>query len=190
MNTPLTKKELRLAIEAQRKAQSGAQVQRDSKRISDHIQMLESFKNSQSIALYMAFKTEVDLEELFLACWQLNKKTYIPYFNAETQVYVMAEITSETEMVKGHYGIAEPKHPKIFPTEEIEFFIVPGVAFDKTGKRLGRGGGYYDRLLANFQGHLTAVAFEFQLVENVPTEPHDQSMHAIVTEKQIISCVQ
>lgn len=82
----------------------------------------------------------------------------------------------------GHYGIREPIDPVFLPLEAIDVMIIPGVAFDARGNRLGRGGGYYDRLLAAFDGFTAGVAFAFQLVPCVPTEPHDRSVQVVVTE--------
>ena len=98
----------------------------------------------------------------------------------------MAEITKETLMQTAHYGIQEPISPILIPSDLINVMAVPGVAFDRRGNRLGRGGGYYDRLLNNFCGYAVAVAFDFQVLPKIPYESHDIPVNEIVTETKLI----
>lgn len=103
---------------------------------------------------------------------------------------VPVEITSLNELTKNRYGILEPvvDPQKIVAASDLHVVLVPGLAFDVTGNRLGRGGGYYDRFLANCPDHVLriALAFECQIVESVPVSEHDQPVDVIVTEKRII----
>jgi 5-formyltetrahydrofolate cyclo-ligase len=128
----------------------------------------------------------VNLGPLFSKCWKLGKRTCIPLFNAKLKIYEMAEVSSETQYRIGHYGIKEPLSPTPFPMNQIDLIAVPGVAFDRAGNRLGRGGGYYDRLLDGFPGVSVAVAFSFQILHQIPHEAHDRPVDSLITEREII----
>jgi len=154
--------------------------------IAAHIQRLEAFITAERIALYKAIAGEVDLECLFSACWDQDKRTFIPVFDRALKAYKMAEITAETRYITGHYGIQEPETPSLVPIDDIDLIILPGVAFDTNGNRLGRGGGYYDRMLDGFSGKTVAAAFEFQLISNIPNESHDMPVNCIVTESKVV----
>jgi 5-formyltetrahydrofolate cyclo-ligase len=98
----------------------------------------------------------------------------------------LAEITPNTQCITGNYGIHEPENPSLVPIDTMDLIIVPGVAFDTHGNRLGRGGGYYDRMLDGFSGTTAAAAFEFQLFSNIPYESCDMPVNYIVTESKVV----
>jgi 5-formyltetrahydrofolate cyclo-ligase len=98
----------------------------------------------------------------------------------------MSKITPETLYIRGYLGIEEPSPLLMIDLNAIDLMILPGVAFDRFGGRLGRGGGYYDRMLEAYTGRTVAAAFDFQLVEQVPVEPHDRPVDAVVTETNTI----
>jgi len=180
------KAQLRLKIEIGRQALDPVWMATASTRIVESYQTLEAFGTAGMIALYKAIGGEVDLDPLFSACWSADKRTCIPIFNAEAKIYEMAEVTVETQYSTGHYGIREPLVSALLPMSQIDLIAVPGVAFDRKGNRLGRGGGYYDRLLDGFSGVAAAVAFDFQILPKIPCEPHDRSINWIVTETKIV----
>ena len=180
------KQEIRREIEAGRRALDPVWMATASARIVENVQSLEDFGAAGMIALYKAIGGEVDLDPLFPACWNAGKRTCIPIFNAERKFYEMAEVTVETDYSTGHYGIREPLASALLPMSQIDLIAVPGVAFDRKGNRLGRGGGYYDRLLDGFSGLSAAVAFDFQILPQVPAEPHDRPVERIVTETKMV----
>jgi 5-formyltetrahydrofolate cyclo-ligase len=182
-----SKQEIRKQVEARRATLDPRWAEAASARIIRDFQTLEAFQSAGTIALYMAIGGEVNLDPLFPECWKSGKRTCIPVFNTEAKLYEMAEITHETDYKTGHYGIREPISPTPFPMHEIDLVAVPGVAFDRKGRRLGRGGGYYDRLLAGFSGLSVALAFDFQILPAIPTEPHDRPVDALVTETKIVN---
>ena len=182
----MSKERIRKEIEAQRRALDFQWLEAASARIVERFQTQEAFQSSETVALYMAFAGEVELGPLFSNCWKLSKRTCIPLFNTKTKVYEMAEVSAATEYRIGHYGIREPLSPTLLPMDEIDLIAVPGVAFDRKGNRLGRGGGYYDRLLEGFSGVAAAVAFDFQILPNIPCEAHDKPVHALATETKLL----
>ncbi len=180
-----TKAQLRLEIEARCRVLNLQWLTAASTRIVENFQTLEAFTPARTVALYKAIDGEVNLDLLFSSCWNAGKRTCIPIFNAAEKIYEMAEVTAETHYSTGHYGIQEPLSSALVSMDQIDLIAVPGVAFDRAGNRLGRGGGYYDRLLAGFSGIAAAVAFNFQILPTIPAEAHDKPVDLLVTETKI-----
>lgn len=183
----ISKAQLRNEIAHKRAMLDVQWLETASARVVENIQTLDAFKTAKTIALYKAIAGEVLLEPLFAICWKLGKRTCIPVFNPETKRYEMAEVAAEARFSTGHYGIQEPLAASRIAMDAIDLVAVPGVAFDRNGNRLGRGGGYYDRLLADFTGLSAAVAFDFQILPTIPCEPHDRPIDAIITESGIVN---
>ena len=183
----ISKQQIRREIEAKRKSLEPQWLVAASVRIVEHFQTMEAFPPAGTVALYKAIGGEVDLDSLFSICWKAGKHTCIPIFNAKAKIYEMAEVSAETQYSTGHYGIREPLSPTLCPMHQIDLIAVPGVAFDRTGNRLGRGGGYYDRLLDGFSGVSAAVAFDFQILPEIPVEQHDKPVNALMTEKRTLN---
>lgn len=182
----ISKQDIRGEIAAKRKALDPRWVAAASARIAGHVQSLPSFHSSGTVALYKAVGGEVDVELLFPECWRMGKRTCVPVFHPASGTYEMVETTPETRFQTGHYGIGEPVGLVPPPVGAIDLMVVPGVAFDPQGNRLGRGGGYYDRLLEHYVGFSIAVAFDFQVLPEIPTDQHDIPVDAIVTETKIL----
>ncbi|MBN2704220.1 MAG: 5-formyltetrahydrofolate cyclo-ligase [Pontiellaceae bacterium] len=178
---PRTKRKIRKDIADQRITHSPEQLRCAGNMIAEMVSGLPAFHNAKTIALYMAIGGEVQLDSLFSKCWDLGKRTCIPAFNAQTKLYQMAEITAETVFKTGKYGIKEPENAHCISMHEIDLILVPGVAFSTDGKRLGRGGGYYDRLLAGYQGTTVGVALDEQIVADIPCEAHDLPVDYVIT---------
>ena len=170
--------------------------------ISEKLAGLDVIRNAKVIAAYMAFKNEVSLEAFFVEC--AEKKLCFPRKAAGSAVvgqnncagYELAGVpgsvfSREEErgkfFVPGLYGIEEPvRECAAVPRIEPEVWLVPGVAFDISGGRLGWGGGVYDRMLSGISAVTIGIGYDLQLQERVPLEPHDQLMDFIVTEKRVI----
>ena len=180
------KDEIRQRIGQQRKLLEPDVVEASSRRIVKKLFSMEAFLSASTVALYLSAGNEVKLEELFLRCWKLGKRTMVPVLNTKKKAYEMAFRTRETILRTGRYGIREPENPEPGTLEEIDLIVVPGIAFDHKGNRLGRGGGHYDRLLNGFSGCSMGVAYDFQLVETLPVEAHDVPLDGVVTESCFI----
>jgi len=182
-----TKETIRTQIATQRKALNADWIDQASKKIVTQIQNSDWFKNASTIALYYPLLGEVDLTDLFQISWRQKKETAVPVFQPTTQQYAFAKVTSTTQQHSGRFKINEPINPLLVSLKPNDLMLVPGVAFDPfVGDRLGRGGGYYDRLLCSFSGHALGVGFCFQLVHPIPTEATDQPIHGLVTEEQLL----
>jgi 5,10-methenyltetrahydrofolate synthetase len=112
-----------------------------------------------------------------------GKQTCLPRFSPPAGCYEPAQVRSlECVLHIGQFGIREPAaHCPAIPVNQLDLALAPGVAFDAGGHRLGRGRGYYDRLLEPFAGVAAGVAFDWQILERVPVEPHDRRLDVIVT---------
>ena len=136
-----------------------------------------------AIAVYLASPDEIDLSELILEMLKLKATVVAPRWNGETYELAKVKGLSDAYLRRGPMNILEPAEADIVKPEEVEVWIVPGLAFTKDGKRLGYGGGWYDRLLssASKRANKIGVAYEFQIVGSLPHEPHDIKMDGVVT---------
>jgi len=186
------KDDLRKRILALRRSQSIARVEIVSSLIQKRILFLPLFKNAKTILFYLALKDEVQTEELIRKALSLRKKVGVPLVDPERKQILPSWIKDiDQELTIGFRGILEPKKScvRIFDSQKLDLIIVPGVAFDLKGHRLGWGGGFYDRFLARVSGIVfLSPAFEFQVVDQVPYQDHDITVDYIVTEKRVISC--
>ncbi len=138
-----------------------------------------AFGAAKTILLYHSLKDEVDTHD-FIEKWSARKRILLPAIlgdNLELRTY-----TSAAELSAGAYGIEEPAGRPFEDYAAIDLAVIPGVAFDKRGNRLGRGKGYYDRLLPHLPGsYKIGICFPFQLIEEVPAEDFDIRMDEIIT---------
>ena len=181
-----SKAQIRQEIESTRRGLQPLWVRDASRKLVERLIALEAWQAAGTVALYKAIAGEIDLEYLFPLCWERNMTVCIPVYNPASGFYDLAEITPATRCTKGHYGIPEPAEPVPVPSDRVDLMVVPGVAFDTAGHRLGRGGGFYDRLLSGFKGVSVAVAFDFQLYPLIPCESHDMPVDFVVTETKTI----
>lgn len=151
---------------------------------------LPSFIAPRVVLLTLAFRSEWDTAMLIRAAFDAGKRVAAPRVNPSTRMLDLHEVSDlERDVRPGHLGIPEPLPtcPCVAP-ETVEWVLVPGVAFDIEGRRLGYGGGYYDRLLPLLPRTAPRVvgAFDMQIVERVPAAPHDLAVDTIVTESRTI----
>jgi len=149
-------------------------------------QLLEQqavWKESQTIFFYAPLKDEVDLWPLVQDALARGRTVCLPRFDTATQRYVACEVKDlGADLVNGKYGIREPGDRCVLvPLNRLDLILVPGVAFDLRGRRIGRGKGYYDRLLSLAGGLKCGVAFDEQILAEIPTEPHDITVDCILT---------
>ncbi len=186
------KRALRGAILAKRESLSAALVRAWGKSAQRSALVLPIYLAAEAVALYSPLGNEVDTSEMRRVALEACKRLYFPKV-ADGGSRVV-RLRSETELVPGRYGILEPAGNEPLPDGGHGGLVVfvPGVAFDFSGNRLGRGTGWYDRLLGGLDVRVPriALAYEFQVLEEVPAEPGDLPVHMIVTEKRVISCAE
>jgi 5-formyltetrahydrofolate cyclo-ligase len=143
------------------------------------------------LLVYVSKGNEVDTHGLIQQLLALGKHVCVPAFDEATQQYAASELRDfNSDLTEGRFEIPEPKPESVRPVEvdRLQALLVPGLAFDETGNRLGRGTGYFDRLLRDARGAKIALAYDFQILNEVPTADHDVRMDFIVTETRLINC--
>jgi len=138
---------------------------------------------ARSVLSYAPMPEELDVWPLLFEALSAGKKISLPRFVAETRAYEACEILHpETDLQVGHFGIREPgSRCARLRSSRVDLILVPGVAFDLQGHRLGRGRGYYDQLLRVLRGTTCGVAFDQQIASEIPVEPHDVRLDCILT---------
>lgn len=144
-----------------------------------------AFAAANQILIYIAFRGEVGTERIARAAVAAGKGLVLPRVVKEPRGLVLHAYSGDpATLAPGAYGIMEPRPawPVLAPAE-VDLVVVPGVAFDRSGGRLGYGGGYYDRLLPGLRhARLVGLAFECQVVDRLPHDPHDMSVDGLATE--------
>lgn len=142
-----------------------------------------AWQNARSVMLFVPRSDEPNIRALLPAALNAGKLTALPRFNSATTHYEAALVRDlEKDLREGQFGILEPTPAcESVSLKRLDLVLVPGLAFDSHGHRLGRGKGFYDRLLAEVTGLTCGVAFEQQLVSSIPVEPHDVHLNCIIT---------
>lgn len=186
----MNKKQLRLQIQSILKAMPTEQYREYSQTICMMALLDPSIIEGETIAVTISNIPEVDTTPLIEALWHLGKRVAVPKCNAKTKemdFYVFSDF-SELETVYLHLREPIPEVTKLVHAENIDVMIVPGVVFDKLGYRVGYGGGFYDRYLMDYSGEILALAFDEQVLTNVPAENHDIPVNRILTQTTVINC--
>lgn len=176
--------QLRRACRAVRRQLGEAQRQRFSRQICDHLAGWRIFQHAQTVGAYLPMKGEVDLRPLLE---QFPAKRWVlPRIREERQMDF--HLYDLARLVVHPFGMLEPAADlPIVPAADIALLLVPGLAYDRRGWRLGYGGGYYDRFLAGFGGISVGVTFHALLLEALPHEPHDAPVGWVVTERGLFA---
>jgi 5-formyltetrahydrofolate cyclo-ligase len=141
------------------------------------------WKKAELIFFYAPLPEELNIWPLLRDSLAVGKTVALPRFDPATQRYVACQVADlAKDLNDGQFGIREPGgHCIAVPPNRLDLVLVPGVAFDLHGRRLGRGKGFYDQLLAFVRGTTCGVAFDEQIVETIPVEPHDVHLNCILT---------
>ena len=185
----MTKKELRAQIRQRNRELLTAESREVwSLAIVERIRGLDLFKKAKRIGLYHALPDEPDLADLLKEYAQV-KELFIPRVEGDNIAFYA--YTGEADLdAAGAYGIAEPTadaDTAVDPSS-LDLLLVPGVAFDRKGSRMGRGKGYYDRFLPATQARLIGITFSYRLLEDLPTDPWDRPMDGVVAESEMLFC--
>jgi len=148
------------------------------------------YVNCRSLALYSPIQNEVATGVIRDRALVAGKRVFFPQ-SGPHESWELVQIDSVSDLSTGHFGILEPLGGRRLPPgyQQELVVLVPGVAFDSRGNRLGRGSGGYDRLIKELKGAtLIGLAYDFQIVEEVPTDAWDQKVHYVISERRIIDC--
>lgn len=187
---------IRRSIREQRRNLSSKTHQQYSEQICEHILNSSQFRRAKRIALYLPHDGEIDLQPLVHEVWSRNKSCYLPVLVPFTQNRLwFAPLEKQERMVLNRFGISEPDRNwhHMVKLWSIDLLLMPLVAFDGSGNRMGMGGGFYDRSFAYIRHrkswrkpHLLGTGFELQRAAELPQQPWDIPLHSVVTESGLI----
>lgn len=185
-----TKAALRRQIRAILKNKVSSERHRASLQARKRLKQQSIWQNAKSIFFYAPLAEELDIWPLVEDSLAAGKVVCLPRFDAASEQYIACRIQNlSADLIAGQFGIREPaNHCAPVSLNQLDLVLVPGVAFDLRGRRLGRGKGFYDRLLADARGIKCGVAFDEQIVTEIPVEPHDVLMDCILTPTRWIDC--
>lgn len=177
----LTKKQIRSKIIFKLKTQKERERKLKSRLIKDKLFETPVFKKAKTVMFYIAFNGEVDTKEMIKEAQKLGKIIVVPVCG-KNRVIKACFLGDQTKLARGPYGICEPATKESIDLKNLDLVIVPGVAFDKQGNRLGRGKGYYDRFLEKLPEETASVglAFDFQILPSVPATTHDLAVGKVI----------
>jgi 5-formyltetrahydrofolate cyclo-ligase len=183
----MPKKVCRQLILDQRKYLAVAEARAASLQVQKAFIASAEFASSKVLALYAPIHNEVDTSVVFVEALAALKSVIYPAVCGEGLVF--RRVLSLKGLQKGPFGISEPAAScEACDPREADLIVIPGVAFDVQGKRIGYGKGYYDKTLHSIegQGKLVGFCYDFQVVETIADEPHDVKMDMLITEKRVL----
>lgn len=153
-------------------------------KIKEKLMETKYYKECEKIFIYIGFGSEINTYEYIQDFFKDNKRIFVPRTNIKNKTMEAVEINDLNNLEKNKYGILEPSLDKEqIDKNEIELIILPGVAFDKVGGRIGYGGGYYDKFLKNVSSKAikVALAYDLQVLDKIPMEEHDIKYDYLIT---------
>jgi 5-formyltetrahydrofolate cyclo-ligase len=174
------KKQLRKEIKEEKKRQHPEVLASSSSALLEQIERHPYFINSHTILMYHSLHDEVQTHA-FVEKWYKEKKVLLPVVRGD--ILELRHYTGKDCLVKGAFNIEEPAGENFTQYNEIELSIIPGVSFDRQGNRLGRGKGYYDKLLPLLHSYNIGICYHFQARLEIPSEPFDKKMDEVWTEE-------
>lgn len=177
----MNKTEIRNRVKARKSLLSDTEKESAAQRVFARLEQSAAFVLADKVLLYHSLPDELSTHE-FLQRWCHKKQFFLPRVNGVNLNILPYE---QSRMALGAFQIEEPLGNNIADIKDIELIIVPGIAYDRRGNRVGRGKGYYDRLLASSHATRIGVGYDFQLIdEDIPSEKHDVAMDIVITESR------
>ena len=178
----LTKAQIRSKILLRLKTQKEEDRNRKSKLIKDKLLRNKVFKKAKIVMFYIAFGGEVNTESMIREAKKIGKVICVPVCRKDKETMQPTILEDQAQLRKGPYGVLEPVAKAQVKPEDLDLIIVPGLAFDKKGKRLGRGKGCYDRFLCSLSEDTPSIglAFDFQILPLVPTTSYDVNVKQVI----------
>lgn len=188
MSLPLDKNSIRTTLLQRRMLLRRAEIASGSAAAQKQLLSLPAFEQTKTLALYSPIRNEVETANLLSVALAMGKQVCYPrVFGDELYFF---QVGSLADLQGGRFGVCEPgpQSTEVDPGQ-IGLLLVPGVAFDRHGHRLGYGRGYFDRLLSDgcFNGLSVGFCYDFQIQEKLPVEEHDQKVVLLVSDKEIYS---
>jgi 5-formyltetrahydrofolate cyclo-ligase len=182
---------LRQEILAKRDAIPPAVRKAKDRAIGERLLGLEEFRAAHMIFYFASFRSEVDTSGLIRKSLESDRKVVLPKVDAINHALLLFEIRSPDELAPGYMSIPEPSviaEERQVNINDVDAVIIPGACFDESGNRIGYGGGYYDRLLEGLRKDIPVIApaYEEQIVDSIPADPHDRKVTIIITDRRQI----
>mgnify|MGYP000919801634 FL=1 len=177
------KQALRDQVAAKKGTLSPAELRFFSSEVISTLELTSLFQDATRILIYYSIPGEVETHD-FIDKYREDKSFILPVVKGNE--LALKEFTSSEEMIKSSFGIFEPTGNEFIDLDRIDLVVVPGVAFDRELHRLGRGKGFYDRLLPLINAPKIGVCFDFQLFDHIPYDKHDVKMNMIVSQNEIV----
>lgn len=184
----MEKKALRKIILQKRNNLSISLKKNYDREIHDKFFDLNCLYNAKNIFIYVGYGTEIDTISIIKDLLKMKKNVFIPYTDSKNKIMKLTKLTDLSDLVPGYMGILEIRENKrIYSNDKLDLIILPGLAFDNNLNRLGYGGGYYDKFLKSldYNPFKIAFAYDFQVLDNIPTEEFDEKIHMLITEKSL-----
>lgn len=182
------KKDLRKSIKVKLAELSVPQYEDLSYQVAQQLFNTDEWIDASTIAVTVSKAPEVDTFQIIRKGWEQGKRIVVPKCEPKSRKLNFRTLKRFSELETVYYGLLEPivSETESVSPDEIDLVIVPGLAFSRDGYRLGFGGGYYDRFLANYQGNTMSLTFKDQIVPEVPVESHDIPVRKIVSSEGVI----
>jgi len=188
------KRAIRNKIIRKRKVVSGTKRNEKSLAIARRLFELDEFIKSKAVLCFLSLPHEVQTDAIIWESFRLNKEVFAPLISDGQEGLQISRVSSlDMEFVVGKFGVWEPAPDarEIVSPSSVDFVVVPGLAFDVCGNRIGYGGGYYDRLLTDLYGDVThiGIGYDFQVLDCVPRSNLDKSVQFVITENKTFKCL-
>lgn len=177
----MNKERIRARIKAQKALLSDRERQEAARAAFALLEGHASFMMASNILMYHSLPDELPTLE-FIEKWHRSKRFFLPRVNG-VNLDILPYDKSRLRL--GAFHIEEPQGDEVADVSDIELIVVPGVAYDRQGNRVGRGKGYYDRLLATSRAVKVGLAYDFQMVDDIEAEPHDVRVDVVITERGV-----
>lgn len=178
----MNKEDIRLRIRAQKSLLSDQEKIQAAERAFDQLARHAAFLMSENILMYHSLPDEISTHS-FIERWASRKRFFLPRVNGVDLDILPYD---RTTLRMGAFHIEEPQGDETADINDIELIIVPAVAYDANGNRVGRGKGYYDRLLARSKATRIGIAYDFQIIEDIESESHDAPVDFVITDRRVI----
>ena len=181
------KQQLRAIVRRLEAALAPEYKAKSARSIAHRLLAMPEYQEAQTVFCFVGTDREIDTRPILEDALAAGKTLCVPLCTEPGRME-SRQITDLNQLVPGRYGLLEPTaDTPVSPVDAIDFAVLPCVTCNYLGQRLGHGGGYYDRYLETHPGHKTiALAYEFQILQELPAEPYDKSVDMIVTEKRVI----
>lgn len=186
-----TKKSLRKEALRWRRSLQANEVDILSRQIVTKTLSFVHYNQANTVMAFLSMPDEPQMNDIIENAWLCGKTVCVPHLQADWGMMDAAILHGFNELITGKLGLAvpDPNHLKLANAADIDLVLVPGVAFDKQGNRLGMGAGYYDRFLPKVErAVLAGVCFSMNVLDYIPTEQYDLPMHYLITELGIVRC--